>query len=493
MFSFLMIPPVVLSFAGSAFALETNATGTCWPMWQHGPEHNGRTPYAGSDIPSFLWKFPFNGTCETGLTVGPGGNLYFGSNLGNIYSITPRGKFRWSYSTQGAIRGQPLIDGDGVLYLGSFDRHMYAIDIETGSSLWLFNTGFSVASSPAIDKDGNIYFGCHDRNVYCLYPDGVLKWSLETQGPISVSSPTLTEDGFLYICGYSSGLVKVRCSDGENIWRFFPIGIDALRNTAALGSDGTVFIGSRNGVFFAVAPDGQEKWRFQAGGEIRSSAAIGPDGSVYFGCHDSNLYSLDSETGDLNWVSFAGGPVDGSPCVDANNIVYVGGAGGRFRAFYPDGTLKFEFGPKVINGCVSVDADGTLYAGGEYGVYAYGWPLPEVHLEVNREELTGSEELVVDLRISNPGPFEKSADVKVWKRGPVGEPSGLYEEKALLMEAGHLDTMEVYTHVFGEQDTEGGYFFGARLLHADSGNILSESKVLVNFGRDKEEEALPEE
>ncbi len=487
-----VLPAVLISAAGT-YALETDAAGSCWPMWQHGPSHNGRSPYAGADIPSLLWEFPFTGTCETGLTVGPAGNLYFGSNLGNIYSITPGGKLRWYYSTQGPIRGQPLIDRDGILYLGSFDRNMYAIDIVTGLSTWVFNTDLSVASSPAIDMDGNIYFGCHDRNVYCLLPDGTLKWAYETEGPISVSSPTLSEDGYLYIAGYTTGLVKLRCSDGEFIWKFLPGETEALRNTAALGSDGTVYIGSRRGLFFAVTPDGEEKWRFQAGGEIRSSAALGPDGTVYFGCHDSNLYALEPETGELVWASYAGGPVDGSPCVDGNGVIYVGGSGGHFRAFYPDGTLKFEFGPKVINGCVSIDANGNIYAGGEFGVYAYGWPSPEIRLELNKDVYTSSEELEAGMRVSNPGPFEHQVDIKIWMREPMGEPSGLLEERALLIDSGYLDSTEVYNHVFGEADPEGSYFFGARLFNAGSGNLISESKAMVVYENIIKEETLPDE
>jgi hypothetical protein len=41
----------------------------------------------------------------------------------------------WTLQTHGAIQSSPLI-ADGVLYVGSSDHHLWAIEIETGKSLW---------------------------------------------------------------------------------------------------------------------------------------------------------------------------------------------------------------------------------------------------------------------------------------------------------------------------------------------------------------------
>ena len=60
----------------------------------------------------------------------------------------------------------------------------------------------------------------------------------------------------------------------------------------ALGNDGTIYVGTRNGELWAIKADGTHKWVFRAENEIKSSAAVGLDGTVYFGSRDRKLYRV---------------------------------------------------------------------------------------------------------------------------------------------------------------------------------------------------------
>ncbi|MCC6874674.1 MAG: PQQ-binding-like beta-propeller repeat protein, partial [Sandaracinaceae bacterium] len=53
-----------------------------------------------------------------------------------------------------------------------------------------------------------------------------------------------------------------------------------------VGPDGTIYVGSLDRTFAAIAPDGRLRWRFVGGEKFYSSAAIGADGTIYVGCHD---------------------------------------------------------------------------------------------------------------------------------------------------------------------------------------------------------------
>ncbi len=52
---------------------------------------------------------------------------------------------------------------------------------------------------------------------------------------------------------------------------------------------------------YAVNRDGTEKWRFETGkvDDFDCSPAIGEDGTIYFGSKDGNLYALYGESGGL--------------------------------------------------------------------------------------------------------------------------------------------------------------------------------------------------
>jgi outer membrane protein assembly factor BamB len=56
---------------------------------------------------------------------------------------------------------------NGVLYVGSGDGNVYALNAASGARLWSFATGSVVGSSPAV-ANGMVYVGSDDRNLYAF-------------------------------------------------------------------------------------------------------------------------------------------------------------------------------------------------------------------------------------------------------------------------------------------------------------------------------------
>ncbi|MFI8930724.1 PQQ-binding-like beta-propeller repeat protein [Streptomyces sp. NPDC053474] len=69
----------------------------------------------------------------------------------------------WATASSGS---SPAVAG-GVVYVGSDDDNLYAVDAATGKKRWTFPTGHSVGSSPAV-ADGVVYFGSNDNNLYAV-------------------------------------------------------------------------------------------------------------------------------------------------------------------------------------------------------------------------------------------------------------------------------------------------------------------------------------
>src|SRR5215471_3948967 len=69
-------------------------------------------------------------------------------------------RVKWKFSTGGRIVSSPAM-GYGVVYFGSADHFLYAVDLEAGTQKWKFKTDSGVASSPAL-YDGAVYFGSYD-------------------------------------------------------------------------------------------------------------------------------------------------------------------------------------------------------------------------------------------------------------------------------------------------------------------------------------------
>ena len=69
------------------------------------------------------------------------------------------GRKIWSFATGDAVSSSPALSRDGkVVYVGSWDKSLYAVNALNGSKVWSFATGGSVFSSPALSGDGKVVY-----------------------------------------------------------------------------------------------------------------------------------------------------------------------------------------------------------------------------------------------------------------------------------------------------------------------------------------------
>ena len=87
---------------------------------------------------------------------------------------------------------------------------------------------------------------------------------------------------------------------GNPIWEFETgLGILAFGVTSspAIGSDGTVYVGSGGKKLCAInGQTGVKLWEFETGSWVRSSPAIDSDGTVYVGSWDKKLYAIKTDS-----------------------------------------------------------------------------------------------------------------------------------------------------------------------------------------------------
>jgi outer membrane protein assembly factor BamB len=68
-------------------------------------------------------------------------------------------------------------------------------------------------------------------------------------------------------------------------------------SSPAIGSDGTVYVGSNDKKLYAInGKSGVKLWEFVTGDLVSSSPAIGSDGTVYVGSWDNKLYAIKTES-----------------------------------------------------------------------------------------------------------------------------------------------------------------------------------------------------
>src|SRR5262245_20446856 len=195
---------------------------------------------------------------------------------------------------------------------------------------WTFPSRVYVKGSAAIGQDGTVYF-----------PIGEALCGLD---PV---------DGSEKFCRHLPGIMR--------------------RNAPAVGSNGTIYVGTRDNRLWAINPDGTEKWSYTVGndGDVNVSPAIAPDGTIYMAGTWNGLVHALHPDGTLKWKTAVGGGVSySSPAIGANGTIYIGSTRGELNALNPSGEIvwKAKVGRRIRFASPVISADGSnIYIGSTPG------------------------------------------------------------------------------------------------------------------------------
>ncbi|HEV8409174.1 MAG TPA: PQQ-binding-like beta-propeller repeat protein [Gemmatimonadaceae bacterium] len=360
------------------------------PMFRGGPDHRGIYDSPQPSLTEPLWKFKTNGRVVSSPVVA-GDAVYFGSTDSFIYAVNRGdGSLRWKFATRGAVSSSPAIV-NGAIIASSGDGRVYAIDAATGKQLWAFKTAgesrftargihgavpptemmpdpFDVfLSSPAV-ADGVVYIGSGDHNVYAIdAANGSLRWKFETRDVVH-ASPAVAA-GVVYIGSWDRNMYALNANSGKEQWRF-QTGNDTVTHnqigiaSSAAVADGAVYFGCRDGHFYAVdAKTGQLRWSVDnKGGWVIASPAA-RNGVVYFPTADGmRLKAVNGASGEIVYsvamraISFS------SPAIVGDQMYFGSSDGWVHRVDLATGATRAEFqsdGSKA-NASKYIDADGHM-------------------------------------------------------------------------------------------------------------------------------------
>ena len=226
----------------------------------------------------------------------------------------------WTFECEDEIRGTPTLD-NGILYVGSYDNNLYALNGSNGNFLWKYATDGGIVSRP-VTADNTVFIGSEDKRLHAVsIRTGKVAWTYYTEGPIRCS-PRIAE-GHLFVGSDDHYLHAVNIASSRRVWRVEAT--EPVRSTPCIAND-YVYFGCEGGDFYCADFRGEIKRRFKAKRGITSSPVVA-NGVAFFGCLDTSFYALDAKSGWVIWRFRMGKGSISSPA-KVDNFIFTGSADG---------------------------------------------------------------------------------------------------------------------------------------------------------------------
>ncbi len=322
------------------------------------------TQYFQDQSHSPIWTF----SCEDeirGTASYADGVLYVGSYDHNLYALeADNGKFVWKYAAEGGIVSKPAIY-ENKLYFGSTDQYVHAISCRNGKKVWVQSTEGPIYSSPVI-AEGHLFIGSDDEHLHVLnLMAGREAWSVNLGS--SVRSSPRVENELVYI-GCENGEIQCYDFSGNIKWR-------TAAKRAVTGSphfyENVIYITSLDGVLYAIdAKSGWIIWRFRMGsGSICTPTTN--ENHIYVGSTDNTFYCVNIKSTKKVWSYDTDNQINSSPVFYKGAIYFCNIDGMVYSLHAPSGRLRWKYqaegaitgSPIIVDDMLFIGAaDNKIYA-----------------------------------------------------------------------------------------------------------------------------------
>jgi outer membrane protein assembly factor BamB len=330
-------------------ALAGAATGGLAVAWWEvlGPGHGHSTgPGTASGQLTGIWRAQANSSVSSLIVAG--GVVYAGSEQNAVYALdAATGKQVWWRATPTTFNDQLVLAGGALVIADPDNGGVLALDAATGRQLWSLPPGHTGAGGIlGLVADG-------DR-VFCGYTAtsdttggvtafsaaaGTLLWTVEFEQNLDINGGLAAAAGTVYATTANGEIYAYRADTGTRQWRFHRRGVTFGGNAPPLAAGGVVYTCSSNNlpVLYAVlTASGDELWRRSLAASDRATWLAVSGGVLFFGDTSNGqtagyLAARSAASGAQLWQA----PVSGGvfPVATDGGVVYSGSNNGVLDAW----------------------------------------------------------------------------------------------------------------------------------------------------------------
>lgn len=241
------------------------------------------------------WRISSSSGFKGDITLADGG-VFVGGNDGNVYARTAdfSGNQYWNFDNFTADAGvnTSIVADGGDLYFGTDNGSVYSITVSGGNQNWQKNPDSSITDVATLGSEVFSY----RRSTIHVHDKETGNFQRSIQIPTGTGGAfNLIEDGSaLYTRDFDGVLVAIDPSDGSELWRYTPAGGDGSSLTL---SGGVIYGRTNANTIFAVdTSTGSALWERQYTDTFGSTPLVSED-TVYAGAGRFGYSALSIEPG----------------------------------------------------------------------------------------------------------------------------------------------------------------------------------------------------
>lgn len=218
----------------------------------------------------------------------------------SLYAIDTNGNLKWSFLAEEALWAKPTSDPDCTcIYIPSMDHRIYAINAENGELDWKTEPlGGAIVGSPSLSPEDVLYTGTFNNEVIALDAEnGSNIWTHPADNWVW-AGPALNEEQ-IYASDLNGNLYALDKSTGDIFWQ---INLESAITEPALVTPDAIYVSTENGTLFSVNSDKTIRWTREVSGKLNAAPVLAGESILVAVTDGDELIVAYDANGNQQWT-----------------------------------------------------------------------------------------------------------------------------------------------------------------------------------------------